>query len=174
MSNHLAWHETLEIHELVAFQSIGLQKLKKSLPEVTDPELRRLYQKAIQGTTRNLRDLLVFFPEMPPFKDREDLDEMRSDSEEEEDREDPMTGFFAGELLGLAKTTVRNYGIAITETATPSVRKVLKRQLSECIDSHEEVFRFMHQRSFYPAYNLETLLKNDMRLAQRALSGRED
>jgi spore coat protein F len=29
--NHLAWHETLEIHELVAFQVIGLFKLKKQL-----------------------------------------------------------------------------------------------------------------------------------------------
>lgn len=27
---HLAWHETLEIHELVAFQSISLMKLKKA------------------------------------------------------------------------------------------------------------------------------------------------
>lgn len=172
MSKHLAWHETLEIHELVAFQSNGLQKLKKSLPEVTDPELKRLYQKAVQGTTRNLRDLLEFFPEMAPLQHRDDYEDMRSI--EEDDRENPMTGFFAGELLGLAKTTVRNYSIAITETATPAVRRVLKNQLNECIDMHGEVFRYMHDKSFYPAYNLERLLRNDMRLAQRALSAREE
>lgn len=27
--NHLAWHETLDLHELVAFQAIGLIELKK-------------------------------------------------------------------------------------------------------------------------------------------------
>lgn len=27
--SHLAWHETLDLHELVAFQTIGLMKLKK-------------------------------------------------------------------------------------------------------------------------------------------------
>ncbi len=36
-THYLAWHETLEIHELVAFQSIGLMKLKKAYPKVTDP-----------------------------------------------------------------------------------------------------------------------------------------
>lgn len=30
----LAWHETLEMHELVAFQSNGLIKLKKMIREV--------------------------------------------------------------------------------------------------------------------------------------------
>ncbi|PIB49707.1 spore coat protein, partial [Pseudomonas sp. 2995-1] len=46
---HLAWHETLEIHELVAFQANGLMKLKKVLPEVTNQELKKIYQKAISG-----------------------------------------------------------------------------------------------------------------------------
>lgn len=33
----LAWHETLEMHELVAFQSNELIKLKKMIREVKDP-----------------------------------------------------------------------------------------------------------------------------------------
>ncbi|SDH49037.1 spore coat protein F [Alteribacillus bidgolensis] len=76
-----------------------------------------------------------------------------------------MTGFYAGDLLGLAKTTVRNYAIAITETATSQLRKVLKRQLNSAIDLHARVFRFMYQRSYYPSYNLEKLLQNDVQNA---------
>ena len=35
----LAWHETLEMHELVAFQSIGLMKLKIGLNNIQDSNL---------------------------------------------------------------------------------------------------------------------------------------
>ncbi|PIB54509.1 spore coat protein, partial [Pseudomonas sp. 2822-17] len=66
---HLAWHETLEIHELVAFQANGLMKLKKVLPEVTNQELKKIYQKAISGITNNLNELLEFFPNMPRSED---------------------------------------------------------------------------------------------------------
>ena len=34
--NQLAWHETLDLHELVAFQANGLIKLKKSVRNVPD------------------------------------------------------------------------------------------------------------------------------------------
>lgn len=33
--NHLAWHETLELHELVAFQSIGLNVRKPGKVSLT-------------------------------------------------------------------------------------------------------------------------------------------
>lgn len=39
---HLAWHETLEVHELV-----GLMKLKKAYQDIIDPMLQELYTKAI-------------------------------------------------------------------------------------------------------------------------------
>lgn len=34
--NHLAGHETLDLHELVAFQANGLIKLKKSVRNISD------------------------------------------------------------------------------------------------------------------------------------------
>ena len=46
----LAWHETLEMHELVAFQAIGLMKLKTGLNNVQDPNLQRIYLQTIEGT----------------------------------------------------------------------------------------------------------------------------
>ncbi|UTR08659.1 spore coat protein [Evansella sp. LMS18] len=161
---HLAWHETLEIHELTAMQSIGLMKLKKALPEIKERELQQIYRTGIQGLTANLNELLEFFPNMP------------RDTEEEEERADSNVSpaFYAGDLLALAKTSVRNYAIAITETATPSVRQVLRKQLNRHMDLHAAVFNYMYKNSYYPAYNLEKLLDGDVRLARKALSMRDE
>ncbi|RPK03663.1 hypothetical protein EH11_00063 [Bacillus subtilis] len=152
----LAWHETLEMHELVAFQSNGLIKLKKMIREVKDPQLRQLYTVSIQGVEQNLRELLPFFPQAPH---REDEEEERADNP-----------FYSGDLLGFAKTSVRSYAIAITETATPQLRNVLVKQLNAAIQLHAQVYRYMYQHGYYPSYNLSELLKNDVRNANKAIS----
>lgn len=154
---HLAWHETLEIHELIAFQSIGLIKLKKAFPEITDPVLKNLYSEAIKGLSKNIQELLRFYP-MAPKADRED----------EEIRED-LLPFYAGDLLALFKTGVRNYSIAITETATPALRSVLKQHLLATIDIHAKVYSFMYSKGLYPSYQFDKLLQNDVNLAHKAL-----
>ncbi|MFP9126195.1 spore coat protein [Niallia sp. BSM11] len=156
---HLAWHETLEIHELTASQSVALMKLKLALPTVTDPELKRLYTKAIEGLTANIKDLLEFYPLAP-----------REEDEEEDLRNQALTPFLAGDLLGLFKSSVKNYAVAITETATPELRKVLKTHINKAIDSHEEVFHYMYKKGYYPAYDLKSLLQNDVNLAKKALN----
>jgi spore coat protein F len=153
--NRLAWHETLELHELVAFQSNGLVMLKKTIAEVNDPSLRNLYSQTIQAIQSNLQELIAFYPQAP-VKHRH--------------TKDPETGFFAGSLLGLSKTMVRNYAIAITETATPQLRQILVNQMNTAIQLHANVFYFMYERSYYPSYNLEQLLSNDLQLAKTALS----
>ncbi|MBV7505736.1 hypothetical protein KW850_10770 [Bacillus sp. sid0103] len=38
----LAWHGTLELHKLVAFQFVGLMKFKMSLNIITDAELKEI------------------------------------------------------------------------------------------------------------------------------------
>jgi spore coat protein F len=154
---HLAWHETLEMHELVALQAMCLMKLKRAFPQVEDPDLRNLYSQSIRVLEGNLRELMAFYPKAP----------IPPDSRKEKN---PEMGFFAGELLGSAKTLVRNYAIAITETATPVLREVLTKQLNTAIQLHATVFYFMEQKSYYPAYSLERLLANDIQIAQRALS----
>lgn len=86
------------------------------------------------------------------------------------DERNDMTPFYAGDLLALAKTSVRNYSIAITETATPALRQVLTQQLMKVINTHADVFNYMYQRSNYPSYDLKRLLENDVNLAHKALS----
>lgn len=155
-NNRLAWHETLELHELVAFQSNGLIMLKKTIKEVKDPALVKLYKECTKAIESNLKELIAFFPQTPALHHRQ--------------AKDPETGYFSGSLLGMAKTMVRNYAIAITETATPQLRQVLNKQLNTAVQLHASVFYFMYERSYYPSYNLEELLKNDLQNAKTALS----
>ncbi len=155
---HLAWHETLELHELVAFQSVGLVKLKQTYPHITNNDLKTLYNEAIATVEENLQELIEFFPNAPRGEKSPSL------------AAEVMTGFYAGDLLGFAKTSVRNYAIAITETATPMVREVLQNQLNNAIELHAKTFHFMYERSDYPAYNLERLLQTDLENAYYALS----
>ncbi len=156
MDKTLAWHESLELHEITAFNSIGLMKLKTTLPKIKSQELKALYQNAIKLMEAGLEDLLAFYPLTP--------------REEEEERKQVDETLFQGDLLVLSKTAVRNYSIAITETATPALKKVLVNQLNKMIQLHDDVFQFMYKQGNYPAYDLKKLFKHDMELAKKALS----
>lgn len=152
----LAWHETLELHEIVAFQSIGLMKLKMSIKKVTDPELKELYRKCIHDLTDNLNELLRFYPNAQGYQARD-----------EDVRED--TAFFAGDLLALSKELVRCLAAAITETATPALRKAFTNQLIGAIHGHERVYNYMHKHGLYPSHDLGVLLGHDIDNAKKAL-----
>jgi spore coat protein F len=152
----LAWHETLELHELVMFQSNSLMQFKKAIGKVMDQELQNLYKQAIKGIESNLQELLPYYsygpyPEAPW------------------DMRDDESAFFSGSLLGFAKTSVRSYAIAISETATPSLHRTFNRQLQRAIDLHYKVFWYMYQRGYYPSYDLSQLRANDVKTAQKAL-----
>ncbi|MFS0782795.1 spore coat protein [Bacillus sp. 1P06AnD] len=151
----LAWHETLELHELIAMQSSQLISLKKTIGTVHDPELKGLYEKAITQLEKNLRELISFIPLA---------------QQPREDERDSQTGSQAGSLLGMAKSWVKSYAAALTETATPQLRMVLKNQLNHAIDLHAAIFEFMFKNGFYPAYNIEQLLQNDVSNARKALN----
>ena len=45
----------------------------------------------------------------------------------------------ATDLLVTAKSVVRAYAVAVTETASPEVRKVLVKQLNQAIEDHAEI-----------------------------------
>ena len=120
----LAWHGTLEMHELVAFQSIGLMKLKIGLNNIQDSNLQTIYLQTIEELEMNLNELLQFYPSAP--HPGESSEYHITDS------------FLAGDLLAFAKATVKNYAVAITETATPALRTVLKKQLNLAVNCTKE------------------------------------
>lgn len=156
-AQHLAWHETLELHETVAFTANHLMAFKMNIAHVKNPELKQLYAETIQSLENNLKELTVFYPQAP-------VGELRSSAQGD------MTAFYAGQLLGFAKTAVRNYAVAITETATPSLRDVFQKQLNAAIQCHAKAFQFMLKHGYYPAYDLKTLLGNDQKMAAEALN----
>src|SRR4051794_32807032 len=112
----LAWHETMELHEIVALQSHGLMKLKMSLKKVNDPELKELYNKCIYELETNLKELLKFYPSAQGYQGR------AADARED-------VSFYASDLLAFSKELVRCLAAAVTETATPALRKTFTNQL---------------------------------------------
>jgi spore coat protein F len=152
---HLAWHETLELHELVVYQAAHLTAFKKQLPTLKDAELAALYKTTIKALEMNLKDLLHYYPQAPMT---------RADAAQPE-----MAAIESALLLGFVKTAVRYYAFAITETATPHLRDTLHKHLNQAIALHAQVFNFMYGRGYYPAYNLDQLLANDVKMAQTAL-----
>lgn len=155
-ATRLAWHETLELHELVAMLSNNLMTLKKSVHKVSDPALKHLYTVAIQSCQQHLQQLLQFYPYAAT------AGAAAHDHSE--------TGYYAGSLLGMAKTAVRTYAAAITETTTPMLRQVLCQQLYGAIHLHAMIFNYMYQRGYYPSHDLNRLLSNDLHNAQKALA----
>ena len=100
--------------------------------DVKEPKLNALYGQAIAAVEKNLHELLGFYPQAPvPVRAQAGAD---------------MTPFYAGFLLAFAKTSVRNYGIAITESATPKVRETLQKQLNAAIALHGEAYYYMLDR----------------------------
>ncbi|WP_280754597.1 spore coat protein [Paenibacillus sp. LBL] len=153
--SHLAWHETMKLHEITASQTNSLIGFKMSIHNIKDKHLHALYAEAIRDIEQNLRELLPYFPEAPTGT------RSLSDSE--------LTAFYAGQLLGYAKSSILGYASAITETATPSLKETFHKQMHRAIELHTKIFNYMLERGLYPAYNLKELLENDVKNANKAL-----
>jgi similar to spore coat protein len=76
----------------------------------------------------------------------------------------------ANDLLIASKTGVRNLAYAITETASPEVRQILKKHLDEAIDSHNKVFNYLQNKNWYDAYNVDALLQQDLKISQSVIN----
>jgi similar to spore coat protein len=76
----------------------------------------------------------------------------------------------ATDLLISAKAAVRNYAVAISETATPEVRSVLRRHLDVAIGMHERIARYMMKKGYYHVKDPEEQIKIDMKAADTAVN----
>ena len=75
----------------------------------------------------------------------------------------------ATDLLVTSKAAVRNLALAITETATPSVKKILRRELDNAIDTHDKIAQYMIKNEMYHAYDVKEQIKHDLEKADIAL-----
>ena len=75
----------------------------------------------------------------------------------------------ASDLLITAKAGIRNLAVAITETATPSVKKLLRRELDNAIDLHDKIAQYMIKNEMYHAYDLDEQMEHDLEKADNAL-----
>ena len=75
----------------------------------------------------------------------------------------------ATDLLLTSKAAVRNLAVAITETATPSVKKLLRRELDNAIDTHDKIAQYMIKNEMYHAYDLQEQMNHDLEKADIAL-----
>lgn len=84
---------------------------------------------------------------------------------------DSMTDqVIATDMLLSAKIGIQNYAIALTETATPEIKAVLRKHLDEAITAHEQITAYMVQNGFYHPHDIREQAKIDLNNAETALN----
>ncbi|MFD1739577.1 spore coat protein [Bacillus salitolerans] len=68
---------------------------------------------------------------------------------------------FAVDFLIRTKEGVRNIAVALTETASPDLRAVLRKQLMQGIAMHQEITELMIEKKWFHPYELREQYKLD-------------
>lgn len=75
----------------------------------------------------------------------------------------------ATDFLISAKAGVRNYAMAVSETVTPAVRDILRRQLNDAIAMHGKIADYMMKKGYYRVNNPHEQIKLDVEAAETVL-----
>ncbi|OWP59617.1 spore coat protein [Bacillus velezensis] len=76
---------------------------------------------------------------------------------------------FAMDFLLRAKEGVRNTAVALTETASPDVRALLRKQLMQGIAMHQEITDLMVSKKWFHPHDLSEQYKLDQLSAKNIL-----
>ncbi|WP_424161480.1 spore coat protein [Bacillus amyloliquefaciens] len=76
---------------------------------------------------------------------------------------------FAMDFLIRAKEGVRNTAVALTETASPDVRALLRKQLMQGIAMHQEITDLMVSKKWFHPHDLSEQYKLDQLSAKNTL-----
>ncbi|MCE0739300.1 spore coat protein CotF [Bacillus subtilis] len=76
---------------------------------------------------------------------------------------------FAMDFLIRAKEGVRNTAVALTETASPDVRALLRKQLMQGITMHQEITELMISKKWFHPYELSEQYKLDQLSAKNTI-----
>ncbi|MCR8848213.1 spore coat protein [Rossellomorea sp. SC111] len=75
----------------------------------------------------------------------------------------------AMDLLIAAKSGVRNYAMAVTESGSPEVKEMLTKHLEEALDLHEQISSYMVERGWYHAFDTNKQLDLNLKNIDTAL-----
>ncbi|QOX63477.1 spore coat protein [Anoxybacterium hadale] len=64
----------------------------------------------------------------------------------------------AADFLLNAKATVRDYGTILSESSSPEIRQVLRKQLDAAITMQERIQKYMTTRNYYQIYSPSELI----------------
>ncbi|GAE24390.1 spore coat protein [Halalkalibacter wakoensis JCM 9140] len=82
----------------------------------------------------------------------------------------PLTDqVIATDILVASKAEIKNYALAITETATLDVRQTLTNQLEEVISFHEQISTYMIENGYYHPHDTKKQLQVDLDAAETAI-----
>lgn len=76
----------------------------------------------------------------------------------------------ATDFLIAAKSGIRNYAMALTETGSPQLREIYKKQLDYVIATHEAITNYMIKNGYYHAYDIQEQFKVDLKTTDTALN----
>ncbi|AYK59890.1 spore coat protein [Bacillus subtilis] len=76
---------------------------------------------------------------------------------------------FAMDFLIRAKEGVRSTAVALTETASPDVRALLRKQLMQGIAMHQEITELMISKKWFHPYELSEQYKLDQLSAKNTI-----
>lgn len=83
----------------------------------------------------------------------------------------PLTDqVIATDILMAAKAEVKNYAVAITETATQEVRTTLIHQLEDAINFYEKMADYMIDNELYYPHDMSKQLKLDQKTVETAMT----
>lgn len=76
----------------------------------------------------------------------------------------------AMDLLIAAKSGVRNYAMAVTESGTPEIKEMLTRHLMESLDMHEHISLYMEEKGWYHTWDTKEQINLDLNNIDTALN----
>ena len=76
----------------------------------------------------------------------------------------------AMDLLIAAKSGVRNYAMAVTESGTPEIKEMLTRHLIEALDMNEQISSYMIEKEWYHAWDTNEQINLDLNNIDTALN----
>ncbi|UWG96348.1 spore coat protein [Dehalobacter sp. DCM] len=73
------------------------------------------------------------------------------------------------ELLMGSKNEINKFSTVISESTTPKVRDMLRKQLQDVLDSHARIMDYAIEKAYYHPFDPSRELKEDLKQAYTAL-----